>query len=103
MAFTGHEDHTIPIEEGAALTAEFRKKFSTQPKGYFFSKDTIQSMLDQTGSVGIRFYFGAASDGKLKLVFVGVESNENDIITETVGDSGFLCPPNCGSTNVLNS
>lgn len=105
MAFTGHENHTITLAAGAALTKEFRKNFSTQPKGYFFSKDTLQSILDQTGAVGIRFYFGqeAASVGaKLKLVFVAAKANEDDI-TAIVGDSGSLCPPACGTANSLNS
>lgn len=102
MAFTGHENHTIPISEGAALTKNFRKKFQNQPKGYFFSKDTLDSILQQTGCVGIRFYFGSDDNGTLKLVFVGAQANEDDILN-IVGDGGFLCPPNCGSVNVLNS
>jgi hypothetical protein len=103
MAFTGHENHTIPTADGAALTKEFRKRFSTQPKGYFFSKDTLQSMLDTTNSVGIRFYFGSDTDGKLKLVFCACAANENDIYGDIVGDGGNICPPACGVANSLNS
>lgn len=104
MAFTGHEDHTIPIADGVTLTKNFRKNYPTQPKGIFFSKDTLQAMLNATGSVGCRFYFGLDENSKLKLVFCSVDSNENDInIQTTCGDGGFLCPPNCGSSNVLNS
>lgn len=103
MAFTGHENHTIPIADGATLTRNFRKAYSTQPKGILFSKDTLQAMLDITGSVGVRFYFGLDDAGKMKLVFCAVDSSENDIIQQTCGDGGFLCPPNCGSANVLNS
>lgn len=102
MAFTGHEDHTIPLSEGAALTKEFRKKYPGQPKGYFFSKDTLESILAQSDCVGIRFYFGAATNGTLKLVFVGATEDENDIL-QIVGDGGNLCPPMCGRANELNS
>src|SRR5689334_4206325 len=102
MAFTGHEDHTITLTTGSALTKEFRKRYSTQPKGYFFSKDTLQSMLDQSDCVGIRFYFGCDSSGILKLVFCGCLDNENDILA-IVGDGGNICPPACGNTNALNS
>ena len=102
MAFTGHEDHTITLDAGAALTKEFRKRYASQPKGYFFSKDTLQSILQQGECVGIRFYFGSDTDGKLKLVFVGAKADENDILN-IVGDAGCLCPPACGYANSLNS
>jgi hypothetical protein len=103
MAFTGHENHTIPIADGAAMTKNFRKGYPTQNKGVFYSKDTLQAMLDITGSVGVRFYFALDDAGKMKLVFCAVDSSENDIIQQTCGDGGALCPPACGSTNVLNS
>ena len=103
MAFTGHENHTIPTADGAALTKEFRKRFTTQPKGYFFSKDTLQAMLNETNSVGIRFYFGSDPNGVLKLVFCACAGNENDIFSDIVGDAGAICPPNCGTANSLNS
>lgn len=102
MAFTGNEDHTITLGEGAALTKEFRKKYPSQPKGYFFSKDTLESILAQNDCVGIRFYFGAGINGTLKLVFVGAKANEDDIL-DIVGDGGNMCPPMCGRSNELNS
>lgn len=102
MAFTGHEDHTTTLTAGAALTKEFRRLFANQPKGYFFSMDTLNSMLAQSDVVGIRFYFGAGTDGKLKLVFAGCLADENDVL-EIVGNGGAICPPNCGIANALNS
>jgi hypothetical protein len=102
MAFTGHEDNTITLAAGAALTSTFRKKYANQPKGYFFSKDTLQSMLDLSESVGIRFYFGFDTMNHLKLVFCAASADENDIL-DIIGDAGALCPPACGNTNALNS
>ncbi len=102
MAFTGHEDHTITLTDGANFTKAFRNNYSNQPKGIFFSKDTLQSILDQSDCVGIRFYFGLSTDSKLKLVFAGVTEDENDIL-EIIGDGGALCPPSCGNANSLNS
>ena len=102
MAFTGHEDHTITLTDGAALTKEFRRIFPNQPKGYFFSRDTLESILALSDCVGIRFYFGSDDAGNLKLVFVGATEDENDIL-EIVGDNGNLCPPACGQSNSLNS
>jgi hypothetical protein len=102
MAFTGHENHKITLEQGQALTKEFRRRFGNQPNGYYFSKDIFNSILEQTGCVGIRFYFASDMDGVLKLVFVGVDQQEDDLLA-IVGDSGSLCPPACGGSNVLNS
>ena len=102
MSFTGNEDHTISLSAGAELTAEFRRNFSGQPLGIYFSKDTLQSVLDQTDCVGIRFYFGETTNGKLRIVFAGVIANENDIL-DIIGDGGSLCPPACGESNELNS
>ena len=102
MAFTGQENHTITLAAGAALTAAYRTAHPTWPKGYFFSKSTLNSILAQTGCVGIRFYFGQDTAGTLKLVFAGALANEDDILT-IVGDAGALCPPLCGVSNALNS
>ncbi|MFZ7145763.1 MAG: hypothetical protein ACO1G6_10520, partial [Bacteroidota bacterium] len=58
MAFTGTEDNKITFEEGGVMTSEYRK---TVPPGSiianFYSKESINKLLDQPGCVGIRAYF----------------------------------------------
>lgn len=102
MAFTGNEDHTISLEEGADLTSNFRDNYPGQPQGIYFSKSTLEDVLAQSDCVGIRFYFGLTTNDKLRIVFTGVKASEDDIIG-IVGDGGSLCPPACGKKNDLNS
>ena len=104
MAFTGNEDHTTTLAAAEILTNAFQAAYPTQTKGVYFSKATLQSILDQTNCVGIRFYFGLdVSNNKFKLAFDGVLANENDMTTGIIGNGGALCPPNCGNKNGLNS
>lgn len=106
MSFTGHENNSISFEEGGVLTKAYRDKIKTGDViGVFYSKDSIQALLDQTNSVGIRAYFGTKTDGQNCLVIVGVDKEENDQIDKDFKciDGGNFCPPDCSTTNILNS
>ncbi len=102
MPFTGHEDCTIPLSDASAMNKAFRKRFPDQPKGYYFSMDTLNEILAQGDCVGIRFYFAIDGTGTFKITFAGVKANEDDIIG-IVGVSGITCPKYCGVHNPLNS
>jgi hypothetical protein len=106
MAFTGQEDHSITFEEGAVLTQNYRDKMPIGVrKGGYFGMDAIQSLLDEEGCVGIRYYYGLDKDDKQVLVLVGVDEDENDIISERALciEASVPCPPYCGNENILNS
>lgn len=106
MSFTGNEDMLVSVADAAVLTSTFRKSKMghTQPRCYYFSQRTLNDLLSQTGAVGLRFYFGMDGDGVMKLVYVAVGSDENDILVdELVGNSGVPCPVSCSATNTLNS
>lgn len=102
MAFTGNENHTIPVQDAAVMNKRFRDAYPAQPKGIYFSQDTLNDILAQTGCVGIRFFFALNDSHEMRLTFCGVDSSENDIIG-IVGNTGILCPPNCGVADELNS
>jgi hypothetical protein len=102
MSFTGNEDHTIPVRDAAEMNKRFRDEYPDQPKGIYFSQSTLSDIMEQSGCVGIRFYFALDSDYKMRLTFCGVQEDENDILS-IVGDGGMLCPPHCGSADQLNS
>lgn len=102
MSFTGKESHLIPLEAAVALNKSYRKANPGKVKGYFYSKSTMMEILSQSGCVGIRFYFALDAEGVMKLTFVGVDADENDIL-DLVGDAGTACPPICGNSNVLNT
>jgi hypothetical protein len=104
MAFTGNEDHYISLEAASELTKNYRDAEEYGDiKGGFFGKTTIQRILDQEGCVGIRIYYGQDEDGTPKFVLVGVEENEDDIIEGEIAQASTPCPPDCGSSNELNS
>ncbi|MBK8584712.1 MAG: hypothetical protein IPN88_04435 [Bacteroidetes bacterium] len=106
MAFTGNEDNIIPFSEGAVLTKKFRNESKpTDIIANYYSKDSIQALLEQSGCVGIRAYFGKNADDQLCLVIVGVDAEENDLIGEdfVCVDNGISCPNNCSTHNILNS
>lgn len=105
MSFTGNEDHTISLVDAGAMTQAYRDSTGDPEarKGVYFGKDAIEAILSQTGCVGIRFYFAHDDEGKLSLVLVGADANENDLHTGTLAEFGLPCPKRCASANPLNS
>ena len=106
--FTGNEDHSITLAEGAALTGKFRQILMPLlggKKGEYFSQSAINSLLDQEGAVGIRIYLGLSDDliPIPRLVIVAVNAQGNDLTTGLIVEKGALCPPVCSVNNPLNS
>ena len=103
MAFDGTEGQQISTTDGAALTAAHRMANPSDLLGHFVGKDILNQILAQTGCMGIRFYHGLDSSGNRKLVLVGVDANENDLVSGIVADKGSPCPPLPPTSNALNS
>lgn len=108
MTYTGHENHSITLSNASALTKNFRDSLSDPSAiiGEYFGGDAIRSILNQTGCVGIRIYYGLDSSNVPSLVISGVDANGNDILTPgnvMLADTGRRCPPNCSTSNPLNS
>ena len=100
--FNGNEGTMITLAAGATLTAAFRKDFSSQPIAIFFGRNKLNTLLAESGSMGIRCYFGEDTSGNLTLVLVSANSAMNDITT-CVLDTGVPCPTSCSTANSLNS
>jgi hypothetical protein len=105
--FTGAEEHQIPIPEAAELTRRYRDAATiagANPviKGEYFSRDSIQMLLDHPLSVGIRIYYGLKSDSTPCMVICAVEENKNDLL-DVVLEMGKICPSHCGVNNPLNT
>lgn len=103
--FSGNEGTFITLSEGADFTQAYRDDVGdTQNKAYFFGKNKLTDILNQSDCMGIRIYFGLDKDtGKYNLVLVGALANENDMTTGYILDGGIPCPTCCGNTNSLNS
>ena len=103
MAFDGPEGKQITLAEGATMTSNHRSANPDAHLGHFMGKEILNQILDQTGCMGIRVYHGLNSSGDRELVFVGVDANENDMISGIIADRGKPCPTFCSSQNALNS
>lgn len=101
MAFNGKEGGQITLAVGAAMTAAYRAANPNQTKAHFFGKDILNSILGQTGCMGIRMYYGIDTDGVKQLVIVGVDADGHDL-TNLVGDLSTRCPTVCDADSALN-
>ena len=101
MAFNGTEGGPITLAAASEMTACYRKLHPNQTEAHFFGKDTILALLDQTGCVGIRAYYGDKPNGGKELILVGVDANENDML-DLIMDMSRPCPSYCSNGNPLN-
>jgi hypothetical protein len=103
----------ISFTEGGKMTRRYRQihLLPGYIKGGLFPKAVIQTLLDQPGCVGMRFYYGINDDFRQALILVGVDAAGNDMVTEPSGglpgnvclDVSAPCPPLCSVNNILNS
>lgn len=109
MAFNGTEGGPITLEAAAAMTACYRKLHPNQTEAHFMGKDNFLALLNQTGCVGIRVYYGDKPSGGKELIFVGVDADENDMLG-LIMDLSRPCPGtgsggsggSCSNGNPLN-
>ncbi|UYZ65089.1 hypothetical protein [Hymenobacter weizhouensis] len=121
---------SFDLAQASDWTRRFRAQSDHDVKGHVFSRADLEAVLAQPGAEGIRFYYGRDEQNQPRLVMVGVDGTDNDILpaptvsaasmalVPTLGfqslqdDSqdpggivgpGKTCPPFCSSDNVLNS
>lgn len=102
MAFDGTEGGAISLNDGAALTANYRSNNPNQRIAHFFGREILQQLLNQEGCVGIRMYYGENEEGDKELVLVGTDADQNDLL-DLIADISSPCPNWCSSKNPLNS
>ena len=75
-----------------------------------FPGGAIRHILDQAGCEGIRVYLGMDDNQQVRIIMVGYDENNNDILpvsqTTTDGEiveNGMRCPTYCPPPSVLNS
>lgn len=101
MSFIGNEGELISLIAASQQTANYRNQNPEAIKGHFIGKDHLLNILNQSGCMGIRVYYGIDNSGNKELIFVGVDADENDLLY-LIADHGNKCPPDCGNTNSLN-
>lgn len=103
MAFDGTEGEEITMTVASGWTENYRDEMATgDPKGHFFGKDILNDLLDQTGCMGIRIYYGINDSDEKVLILAGAKANEDDM-EELIVDKSKPCPAACGRNNDLNS
>jgi len=109
--------HNITLQDAIDMTTRFRaNKENILAQAYrgqnilviceTFTRDAFDDLLAQQDCQKIRIYFGMDSSYKIKVIAVGVDSNDDDILTsraELISEQGLPCPPICPPSSPLNS
>ena len=105
MTFNGQEGSAIDPNIAGDWTRRYREANPGTTFGHFFGRDILQKLLDETDSLGIRFYYGLTAAGNRQLLAVAANAAMNDLLTgeDIVADDSSHCPPLNGTNNVLNS
>ncbi len=79
--FTGRENHSITILEAI----DFIKNYRAYPNlgrntSCFFDRHAIETLIEQPGAVGLRYYCGLTDDNRKVLVLVGTNAERQDLI-----------------------
>ena len=101
MAFTGKEASAIAVTTAAQWTARYRTANPTGIKGHFFGKDILNSILAQTGCVGIRCYYSLDDKNVQQLILVGADANQNDLYNGIIAEMSAPCPTYCATGSPL--
>jgi hypothetical protein len=104
MSFNGNEGSVITLADAADLTANYRATISPGDRlGLFVGRNRLLDILNQSGCMGVRLYYGLDKNGDPELVLVGATSNEDDMEKGVIVDNLISCPIRCSSPNPLNS
>ena len=101
-SFDGNEGEMIVIKDASAMAENFRSNFPDQKKAFFYGRNKIEELLNQTGAMGIRIYFGYNGASELQLILVAANEDTDDNLNNIL-DTGIGCPDICGPDNALNS
>lgn len=102
--------HFISLDTAKDLIGRYRENFNDIATPEYkdslkysetFDAAAIKAILDQSGCVSFRAYYGMKEDNAMCLVFFGVDANDNNIVNSTNGEEDVIvefgknCPPNC--------
>jgi hypothetical protein len=96
------KDHRITDAVARNMRLRYIKKYGNRPTALTpgaYSRDIFDKILAQPLCVGVRFYPGLDTRGKVTLLFCGVDNHGDDILAGIIGDTPWRCPPLCSSAN----
>jgi hypothetical protein len=106
-------NHKISLEDAIAMTTRYRKEMPGMlqpeyagsgilPVAETFKKSIFTDLSVQPGCVAIRTYLGMDEKKMVRLIFVGVNDQNEDILPlgpkegGSIYEFGQRCPPICG-------
>lgn len=110
-----NEQYNITLAAAICLVTDFRNELpamvqpayaSSMAYAETFHKHIFEELIAEDGCVAIRAYFGLDDSKKVRLIFVGVDKDNCDILpSQEFGDErenkifehGHRCPPFCGA------
>ena len=115
-------NHNISLQQAIEMTSRYRKEKgvilrpevdkNVLPICESFNKTAFEELSRQPGCVGIRCYFGMDEKNNIKVLFVGVNDKDEDMLPpagpqlagggSSIADVGQRCPPICPPSSPLN-
>ena len=111
----------ISLQQAIEMTTDYRNFRDTMlapdlvgksvvPTCETFDKELVQTVLDQDGCTGLRIYFSMDQEQRIKVILVGVDVDDNDILPSEIDlvdngsvlEDGMRCPDICPPLSSLN-
>jgi hypothetical protein len=105
-------NHSISLNEAIVMTTRYHEEMpgmlkpeyvnpGIMPFAETFKKSIFTDLSAEPGCVAIRSYFGMDEKKNVRLIFVGVNDKNEDILPDGQGggaiyEFGQRCPPICG-------
>lgn len=93
----------ISLEEAQGYVDEFGKQYPDEVKSFFVGTNKIKSILIQEDCIGLRVYNGYdTEEARMNQVFVGVDTDGNDMRNGVIVDKSAICPPVCPTISIMD-
>ena len=98
------QNHQISLEDAKRYIQNYRNNPTPDPsfKGGYFWREIFDTILAQSGCVGIRYYCAKMDNGTPTIVIVGVDANGKDMDDGIIGEVIKPCPPYCDGDSTLS-
>ena len=98
-------ENVISLETAQEWAATWRANPENTVKAFLIPRIDVTELLAENNVGDIRAYVGIDGDGMHKLMLVGVDASDNDLIDDRAGqfiyDFTRPCPPECDTKSPL--
>ena len=97
MEIKGNEGSLMSYSQGVSWINNFTKANpNSKLNSVTYGIETIKSIMEAPGAVGIRVYNAVNDKGEPTFVLMAVDKNGDGIQQNSTMDIGLNCPPFCG-------